>query len=162
MFKIIDAQFIAPGIKRFILEAPPIARRQKPGQFVILRIYEEGERIPVTIENHDLARGTISIVVQSAGKTACLPNSLQTGDHILDVVGPLGKPSCGVVNLTLQTPHQFVLHRRRHVGITVLVVGQGGDMKVITFAGIRHLRYSVAVRAGEAKRSTISVEGVMG
>jgi ferredoxin/flavodoxin---NADP+ reductase len=93
VFRIIDAQFIASGIKRFILEAPRIARRQKPGQFVILRIYEEGERIPVTIENSDPAHGTISIVVQSAGKTTCLLNSLRTGDHILDVVGPLGKPS---------------------------------------------------------------------
>ena len=93
MFKIIEAQFIAPGIKRFILEAPRIARKQKPGQFVILRIYEEGERIPVTIENSDPERGTISIVVQSAGKTTNLLNSLNAGDHILDVVGPLGKPS---------------------------------------------------------------------
>jgi len=53
VFKIIHAQFIAPGIKRFVLEAPRIARKQKAGQFVILRIYEEGERIPVTIENSD-------------------------------------------------------------------------------------------------------------
>jgi ferredoxin--NADP+ reductase len=93
VFKIIHAQFIAPGIKRFVLEAPRIARKQKPGQFVILRIYEEGERIPVTIENSDPQRGTISIVVQSAGKTTHLLNSLNTGDQILDVVGPLGKPS---------------------------------------------------------------------
>jgi len=60
---------------------------------VILRIYEEGERIPVTIENSDPERGTISIVVQSVGKTTYLLNSLNTGDQILDVVGPLGKPS---------------------------------------------------------------------
>lgn len=93
MFKIIHAQFIAPGIKRFVLEAPRIARKQKPGQFVILRIYEEGERIPVTIENSDPERGTVSIVVQSIGKTTHLLNSLNTGDQILDVVGPLGKPS---------------------------------------------------------------------
>ncbi len=93
MFKITHAQFIAPGIKRFVLEAPRIARKQKPGQFVILRIYEEGERIPVTIENSDPERGTISIVVQSIGKTTHLLNSLNTGDQILDVVGPLGKPS---------------------------------------------------------------------
>ncbi len=93
MFKIVHAEFIAPGIKRFILEAPRIARKQKPGQFVILRIYEEGERIPLTIENSDPDKGTISIVVQSAGKTTRLLNSLETGDHILDVVGPLGKPS---------------------------------------------------------------------
>jgi ferredoxin--NADP+ reductase len=93
VFKITHAQFIAPGIKRFVLEAPRIARKQKPGQFVILRIYEEGERIPVTIENSDPELGTISIVVQSIGKTTHLLNSLNTGDSILDVVGPLGKPS---------------------------------------------------------------------
>lgn len=93
MFKIIHAQYLAPGIKRFVIEAPRIARKQKPGQFVILRIYEEGERIPVTIENSDPVKGTINIVVQSAGKTTHLLNSLQTGDSILDVVGPLGKPS---------------------------------------------------------------------
>ena len=93
MFKIIHAEFLAPGIKRFVIEAPRIARKQQPGQFVILRIYEEGERIPVTIENSDPERGTINIVVQSAGKTTHLLNSLETGDQILDVVGPLGKPS---------------------------------------------------------------------
>ena len=57
MFKIIDAEFLAPGIKRFVLEAPRIARKQKPGQFVILRVYEEGERIPITIESSDPAAG---------------------------------------------------------------------------------------------------------
>ena len=93
MFKIVHAQFLAPGIKRFVIEAPRIARKQQPGQFVILRIYEEGERIPVTIENSDLEKGTVNIVVQSAGKTTHLLNSLETGDSILDVVGPLGKPS---------------------------------------------------------------------
>ena len=93
MFKIVHAQFLAPGIKRFVIEAPRIARKQKPGQFVILRIYEEGERIPVTIENSDPEKGTINIVVQSAGKTTHLLSTLETGDSILDVVGPLGKPS---------------------------------------------------------------------
>jgi ferredoxin--NADP+ reductase len=93
VFKIVHAEFLAPGIKRFVIEAPRIARKQKPGQFVILRIYEEGERIPVTIENSDPERGTINIVVQSAGKTTSLLNALNTGDSILDVVGPLGKPS---------------------------------------------------------------------
>ena len=93
MFKIVDAQVLAPGIKRFVIEAPRIARKQRPGQFVILRIYEEGELIPVTIENSDPERGTINIVVQAAGKTTHLLNSLETGDQILNVVGPLGKPS---------------------------------------------------------------------
>ena len=93
MFRIVHAQFLAPGIKRFVIAAPRIARKQQSGQFVILRIYEEGERIPVTIENSDPEKGTINVVVQSAGKTTHLLNTLETGDSILDVVGPLGKPS---------------------------------------------------------------------
>ena len=93
MFKILHAEFLAPGIKRFVIEAPRIARKQRPGQFVILRIYEEGERIPLTIEQSDPERGTINLVVQSLGKTTNLLNSLGSGDSILDVVGPLGKPS---------------------------------------------------------------------
>ena len=93
VFRIQHAEFIAPRIKRFIIEAPRIARKQKPGQFVILRIYEQGERIPITIEGSDPDRGTISIVVQSVGKTTNLLNSLNASDEIMDVVGPLGKPS---------------------------------------------------------------------
>ena len=93
VFKIIHAEFIAPGIKRFILEAPRIARKQRPGQFVIIRINERGERIPLTIERSDPEKGTINLVVQSIGKTTHLLNSLNTGDSILDIVGPLGKPS---------------------------------------------------------------------
>jgi len=93
MFRILCAEFIAPGIKRFVIQAPRVARKQRPGQFVILRIYEEGERIPLTIEKSDPAVGTINIVVQSIGKTTHLLNSLETGDSIRDVVGPLGNPS---------------------------------------------------------------------
>jgi ferredoxin/flavodoxin---NADP+ reductase len=93
MFKILHAEFLAPGIKRFVIEAPRIAHKQQPGQFVILRLYEQGERIPITIEHSDPERGTIRIVVQSIGKTTHLLNSLNTGDQILNVVGPLGKPS---------------------------------------------------------------------
>jgi ferredoxin--NADP+ reductase len=93
LFKIVNAQFIAPGIKRFTIEAPRIARKQRPGQFVILRICENGERIPLTIERSDPEHGTVNIVVQSIGKTTHLLNSLETGDSILDIVGPLGKPS---------------------------------------------------------------------
>jgi ferredoxin/flavodoxin---NADP+ reductase len=68
-------------------------RSRNPGQFIILRVYEHGERIPLTIERSDPEKGTINIVVQSAGKTTHFLNCLETGDHILDVVGPLGKPS---------------------------------------------------------------------
>ncbi len=93
MFPILHAEFIAPGIKRFLIQAPRIARKYQPGQFVIIRIYEEGERIPLTIKSVDRAKGTIQLVVQSIGKTTHLLNSMNSGDQILDVVGPLGKPS---------------------------------------------------------------------
>jgi ferredoxin/flavodoxin---NADP+ reductase len=93
MFRIAHAESIAPGIKRFEIDAPRIARKHKAGQFVILRLDERGERIPITIENSNPASGTITIVVQSVGKTTHLLNALNTGDDLLDVVGPLGKPS---------------------------------------------------------------------
>jgi ferredoxin--NADP+ reductase len=93
MFKILQAGMIAPGIKRFLIEAPRIARKHEPGQFVILRLDEHGERIPLTIESADRERGTISLVVQAVGKTTNQLNFLNEGDAIQDVVGPLGKPS---------------------------------------------------------------------
>jgi ferredoxin--NADP+ reductase len=93
VFKILHAQLIAPGIKRFTVEAPRIAKAHKPGQFVIIRLHDHGERIPLTIERVDVVKGTINLVAQSIGKTTHLLNKLETGDAILDVVGPLGKPS---------------------------------------------------------------------
>lgn len=93
VFKILQAQYLAPGVKRFVIEAPRIARRYQPGQFVIVRVHPRGERIPLTIASADAARGAIVLVVQSVGKTTHLLNSLETGDCLLDLVGPLGKPS---------------------------------------------------------------------
>ncbi|HXY11769.1 MAG TPA: hypothetical protein VEI52_28295 [Terriglobales bacterium] len=75
MLTIVQAEFVAAGIKRFVIEAPRIARKQKAGQFVILRIYEQGERIPLTIESSDRARSNISIVVQAVAKTTHVLNS---------------------------------------------------------------------------------------
>jgi ferredoxin--NADP+ reductase len=93
MYKIVDARTVGLNIKQFVIEAPRIARKQKPGQFIILRLHEKGERIPLTIKAADPAAGTVTIVVQAIGKTTSLLNSLETGDAILDIVGPLGKPS---------------------------------------------------------------------
>jgi len=93
MFKIRGAEFIAPGIKRFVIEAPRIAKKHQAGQFLILRLDEHGERIPLTIESADPAKGVLTIVVQSVGKTTYQLNALEAGDSILDVVGPLGKAS---------------------------------------------------------------------
>lgn len=93
MFNIRSARFLGPNVKQFEIDAPRIARAQKPGQFVIIRIDETGERIPLTIKGSDAARGTITLVVQGIGKTTIQLNELEEGDFILDVVGPLGKPS---------------------------------------------------------------------
>ena len=93
MFDILEARPLARGIKLFVIRAPRIARKQRPGQFVIVRVDDTGERIPLTIADADLKAGTITIVVQAIGKTTMLLGMLETGDSILDVVGPLGKPS---------------------------------------------------------------------
>jgi ferredoxin--NADP+ reductase len=93
MYQLLEARFIAPDVKLFRIHAPRVARKRQAGQFVILRVHENGERIPITIADSDAERGDITIVVQGIGKTTKLLNSLETGDSILDVVGPLGKPS---------------------------------------------------------------------
>jgi ferredoxin--NADP+ reductase len=93
MYRIVQAKLLGRNIKQFEIEAPRIAKKQRPGQFVIVRLHENGERIPLTIEGSDLEKGTITLVVQSIGKTTHLMNSLEAGDAILDVVGPLGKPT---------------------------------------------------------------------
>jgi ferredoxin--NADP+ reductase len=93
MYKILDARIVGLNIKQFVIEAPRVARKQRPGQFIILRLRERGERIPLTIKCSDPEAGTITIVAQGMGKTTSLLNSLETGDAILDIVGPLGKPS---------------------------------------------------------------------
>jgi ferredoxin--NADP+ reductase len=93
MYKILEARTVGFKIKQFVIEAPRIARKQRPGQFIILRLHENGERIPLTIKSSDPVAGTVTIAVQSIGKTTSLLNCLEAGDHILDIVGPLGHPS---------------------------------------------------------------------
>jgi ferredoxin--NADP+ reductase len=93
MYKIVEARPVGFKIKQFVIEAPRIARKQLPGQFVILRLHENGERIPLTIKSSDPEKGTVTIVAQSIGKTTSLLNCLETGDYIKDIVGPLGHPS---------------------------------------------------------------------
>jgi ferredoxin--NADP+ reductase len=93
MFTIKRAEFLAPDIKRFDIEAPRIARKRQAGQFVILRVHDHGERIPLTIADGDPEQGTITIIVQGIGKTTRLLNMLEAGDAVLDLVGPLGNAS---------------------------------------------------------------------
>jgi ferredoxin--NADP+ reductase len=93
MYKIVEARSVGLNIKQFVIEAPRIARKQRPGQFLILRLCDKGERIPLTIKSSNPQAGTVTIVVQAIGKTTSLLNCLEAGDSILDIVGPLGQPS---------------------------------------------------------------------
>jgi ferredoxin--NADP+ reductase len=93
MHAITGKRVLAPTITLFIIEAPFIARKRKPGNFVMLRLHSAGERIPLTIADSDPARGTITIIVQAVGKTTKELCALNAGDSILDVVGPLGNPT---------------------------------------------------------------------
>ena len=93
MYLIKEARFLAPDIKLFRIQAPRIARKRKAGQFVIVRVHDEGERIPLTIADSNEEQGTVTIIVQNAGKTTRLLNMMEEGDSVLDIVGPLGEPS---------------------------------------------------------------------
>ncbi|MCP4571896.1 MAG: sulfide/dihydroorotate dehydrogenase-like FAD/NAD-binding protein [bacterium] len=84
---------LAPKTMLFEVEAEHIARRGKAGQFIILRVNDEGERIPLTIANRDPEKGTITIVAQEVGKTTEVLNAMGPGDEIHDLAGPLGKPT---------------------------------------------------------------------
>jgi len=94
MFQIERKQELAKGtIIRFDISAPKIAKKAKPGQFIILRVNETGERIPMTIADKDEFAGFITIIFQVVGKTTALMRSLKEGDFIRDVAGPLGIPA---------------------------------------------------------------------
>ncbi len=93
MYRIIKKEKLVENIDRFYLKAPLIAEKAKAGQFVVIRINEEGERIPLTIADYDRKKGVVSIVSMRVGKTTALLSSLNQGDTILDVVGPLGNAS---------------------------------------------------------------------
>lgn len=90
MAKILEKRSLTPVTKLFRVAAPLVASAAKPGQFVIVRVREGGERIPLTIADYDRDKGTLTIVVQEVGTTTRLLSALEVGDDILDLVGPLG------------------------------------------------------------------------
>jgi ferredoxin/flavodoxin---NADP+ reductase len=91
--RILSNEVLAPDVHRLWVEAPHVVRKRQPGQFVIVRASEEGERIPLTVADVDLERGALALVVQGVGKTTMLINGLPEGASLLDVVGPLGRPT---------------------------------------------------------------------
>lgn len=93
MNKIVRKERFSEKVFLFEIEAPLIARSRKAGNFVIIRIGRNGERIPLTIADADTEKGTITLVVQNVGLSSCKLCSLNVGDYITDVVGPLGNPT---------------------------------------------------------------------
>lgn len=93
MFEILEKKILNEQIKLMVVYAPHIAQKALTGQFVILRVYDKGERIPLTIADCDKEKGNVTIIFQEVGKTTKLLGELNIGDKILDFVGPLGKPS---------------------------------------------------------------------
>jgi ferredoxin--NADP+ reductase len=141
MFRIVDARDVGFKIRQFVIEAPRIARKQRPGQFVILRLHDKGERIPLTIKSSDPAAGTVTLVVQAAGKTTSLMNCLEAGDSILDVAGPLGHPSeilnygtvvilAGSVGTAMALP---TAHALKHAGNHVIFVEGARSAEMVIF-----------------------------
>jgi ferredoxin--NADP+ reductase len=93
MYKILDKGELNPSIDYYRIEAPQIARKAKAGQFVVIRVDETGERIPLTLADWDSTEGSLTLVVQKVGTSTYKLASYQVGDSILNLVGPLGLPS---------------------------------------------------------------------
>ena len=93
MYKIVKKQPLNPTVTRMEIEAPLIAKKAKPGQFIILRVDENGERIPLTVAGYDRERGTVTIIFQIVGATTEKLNHLNEGECLHDFVGPLGVPT---------------------------------------------------------------------
>ena len=93
MYPIIESERLNKEVVRMVIKAPDVARKIQPGQFIILRIDEEGERIPLTMNDYDAQAGTVTIIFQIVGATTMKLSQMKAGDALLDFVGPLGNPT---------------------------------------------------------------------
>jgi ferredoxin--NADP+ reductase len=133
MHEILYREQLTPVTKLYEVRAPDIARMVQPGQFVILRLHERGERIPLTVADFDRERGTLTLVVQEVGKTTVEMGTLQAGDYLVTLAGPLG--------------HGAEIQRHG----TVLCVGGGSSIAAI---------YPIARALREAGNTVLSIIGV--
>jgi len=133
LFEIVEKQTLAPTVHRMVLRAPEIARKHRAGNFVVLRIHEKGERIPLTVADKDAQAGTITLVFQAVGKTTSELGEMKAGQHLLDVVGPMGRPT----------------HVEKFDGVTVCVGGGIGVAPV----------HPIACALKEAGNRVVSIIG---
>jgi ferredoxin--NADP+ reductase len=140
--RILSKEVLAPDVVRFWVDGPHIARKRKPGQFVIVRGSENGERIPLTIADVDRTRGAISLIIQGVGKSTRQLNRLNAGDHILDLAGPLGRAT------------------EIHPGRRVCCIGGGIGTAVVypIASGFKALQGNVVVIIGGRTRDFVILE----
>ena len=93
MNRIVTKEFLSENVAKLIVEAPQVSQKQNPGQFVIVRTDEKGERIPLTIADADKKNGTITLIIQRVGTSSHKISNLKPGDFLHDVSGPLGRPT---------------------------------------------------------------------
>jgi ferredoxin--NADP+ reductase len=93
VYRIIQKEILAPTITKYVIEAPYVARKRKAGNFVIIRVEETGERIPLTLVDSNLKEGTVTLIVQAIGKTTKALALKNAGEYIMDLMGPLGNPT---------------------------------------------------------------------
>ena len=91
MYRIVRKEALRPTVTLYEIEAPLVAKKAQPGQFIILRVDDNGERIPITIHDYDPEKGTVTIIVQTVGATTEKLSHMNEGDSLRDFVGPLGK-----------------------------------------------------------------------
>lgn len=141
MFKIVDKKVLNENVTSLKIEAPFIAAKAKPGQFVIVRIDEKGERIPLTVSDFDGEAGIVTLVIQAVGYTTKKLSGLKVGDFILDVVGPLGLPTefgnpkkaiivGGGVGCAIAYPQAKALHNM-DVDVTVIAGFRSKDIVIL-------------------------------
>lgn len=142
MFLIKQSKWLAPKVRRLVVIAPRVASHHKPGHFVIVRVHEGGERIPLTIADSDPAQGTITLIVQVVGATTEKLCSLEQGQAIANVAGPLGRPT-----------------EIEHVGHAVLVGGGVGTAVIYPqAAAMRAVGNRVTAIMGGRSREYVILE----
>lgn len=130
-FVVHEARTVGPDIVQLVVEAPRVAAHARPGQFVIVRANENGERIPLTICDANAAEGTITLVVQAVGATTVQINTKEAGDRLQDVLGPLGTPTevdrygrcvvvAGGVGTAIALPVARALHDAGNTNIAII------------------------------------------
>jgi len=132
MYRIIRKEILNPTVTLMEIDAPLVAKKAQPGQFIILRVDEEGERIPLTVADYDREKGTVTIIFQVVGGTTELLNHKNEGDSIRDFVGPLGRPTVttakkvaivgGGVGCAIAYPVAYILSRMRASRSYILVM----------------------------------------